>query len=137
MPVKCANSEAEILGCFAIASQLRSHLTASEFLKKVQQQQQSGYHLVDLEEEKIRGIAGFRILDPLAYGKLLYVDDLVTARSERSQGYGSVLFSWLVNYAQAQKCSSLQLDSGIHRTHAHRFYFKRMAIASFRFVLPL
>ncbi len=136
MPVKEATSDIDIKRCFPIMVQLRSHLTQSEFVSRVQHQQQEGYHLVYLEENAIRAIAGFRILDMLAHGKLLYVDDLVTDTSDRSRGYGSALLDWLVNYAKSQACVSLHLDSGTQRSLAHRFYFKKgMAIAAFHFTL--
>jgi GNAT superfamily N-acetyltransferase len=136
--VKFASSVTEIAKCFPIAVQLRSHLTESEFVSQVQRQQQAGYSLVYLELNAVRAIAGFRILETLAHGKLLYVDDLVTDASARSQGYGSILYDWLVEYAKSQGCASVQLDSGTQRLLAHRFYFKqRMTISSFHFILKL
>lgn len=138
MQVKFASSDTDIARCFPIMVQLRSHLTQPELVSRVQHQQQSGYHLVFLEEDGIKAIAGFRLLDMLSHGKVLYVDDLVTDTLERSQGYGSALFDWLVNYAESQGCASVQLDSGTQRLGAHRFYFRKgMAITAFHFSYSL
>ncbi len=124
--------------------QLRPHLTVEEFVNRVQQQQQAGYQLAYIAEspanlgqdadEKVRAIAGFRIIENLAFGRVLYVDDLITDEQERSQGYGKALLDWLTTYGQQQHCDTLELDSGSHRTAAHRFYFReRLVITGFHF----
>ncbi|HEY9673552.1 MAG TPA: GNAT family N-acetyltransferase [Waterburya sp.] len=139
LQVKFADSDIDLARCFSVMVQLRSHLTQPEFVSRVKRQQQSGYFLVYLEQEgSIKALAGFRLLEMLAHGKILYVDDLITDAEERSKGYGGALFDWLVNYAKAQNCDAVQLDSGVQRTEAHRFYFsKRMHISSFHFYLQL
>jgi GNAT superfamily N-acetyltransferase len=139
LQVKFADSDIDLSRCFSVMVQLRSHLTQPEFVSRVKRQQQSGYFLVYLEQEgSIKALAGFRLLEMLAHGKILYVDDLITDAEERSKGYGGALFDWLVNYAKAQNCDAVQLDSGVQRTEAHRFYFsKRMHISSFHFYLQL
>ncbi len=67
-------------------------------------------------------VAGFRFLHTLAWGKLLYVDDLVTLPEFRSGGHGDLLMEWLVAEATRLGCEQLHLDSGHHRHGAHRFY---------------
>lgn len=139
--ITLANSELELERCFSIVQILRPHFTtADQFIQQVQrQQQQSGYQIAYVEErESIQAIAGFRTTECLAWGKFLYIDDLVTAEAERSKGYGDQLLRWLVNYARQQGCDSLQLDSGVQRFAAHRFYFRqRMEITSYHFALKL
>jgi hypothetical protein len=141
MPIQIefANSDQEITQCFSVMVQLRPHLTQSEFINRVKQQQQSGYFLVYLaEKDNIKALAGFRFLEKLSSGKILYVDDLVTDIYQRSAGYGAALWDWLVNYAQTQNCAAIHLDSGLQRAQAHRFYFRqRMQIIGFHFALSL
>jgi GNAT superfamily N-acetyltransferase len=68
----------------------------------------------------------------------MYVDDLVTNAADRSKGYGDAMLDWLVEYANAQTCEHLNLDSGVHRFGAHRFYLrKRMDIVCHHFSLKL
>ncbi|HEY9659827.1 MAG TPA: GNAT family N-acetyltransferase, partial [Allocoleopsis sp.] len=84
------------------------------------------------------GVAGFRVSECLAWGKFLYVDDLVVLEAERSKQYGQRLFEWVVDYAKQHACEQLHLDSGVQRFDAHRFYFKqRMSIGAYHFVLQL
>lgn len=139
MQAKFANSDTDLARCFPIMVQLRPHLTQSEFIDRVKHQQQAGYSLVYLEEhDSIKAVAGFRILEMLSRGKLLYVDDLITDSLERSRGYGNALLDWLVDYAKSLKCSSVELDSGVQRAEAHRFYFRKgMKITAFHFNLSV
>ncbi|MBD2257147.1 GNAT family N-acetyltransferase [Pseudanabaena sp. FACHB-2040] len=139
MDIRYARSETELSRCFPVMVQLRPHLSQAEFINRVLQQRQEGYQLVYVQaEDGVKAVAGFRIQNLLAHGRILYVDDLVTDASSRSQSYGKQLITWLHEQAQAQGCSSLQLDSGVQRADAHRFYFREgLVITSFRFVKPL
>lgn len=139
MNVKLAETREEIERCFPVMVELRQHLTADEFVARVGRQSQEGYRLAYLEDDGgVKAVAGLRINEMLWCGRSLYVDDLVTAAETRSKGYGSALFDWLVEYARAQKCEQLDLDSGVQRAAAHRFYFrKRMQISCYHFSLRL
>lgn len=137
--ITLAKSDAEIECCFAIMQTLRPHLIASEFVSRIKRQQQQGYQLAYLEDEgSIKAVAGFRIAESLSWSKFLYVDDLVTQESERSQGYGTNLLNWLLDYAKANACQQFHLDSGVQRFAAHRFYFKqRLEIRAYHFAIDL
>jgi GNAT superfamily N-acetyltransferase len=139
MPIALATTENEIKRCFPVMAELRTQLNAEQFLQQVKHQQQAGYQLAFLEDAGVvRSLAGFRLMEMLAFGKLMYVDDLVTASNDRSKTYGGQLFDWLVQHARAQGCVQLHLDSGVHRFSAHRFYLaKRMEITSHHFALKL
>ena len=139
MEIHFACSELKIAQCFPVMVQLRPHLDPAEFVSRVQRQQRVGYHLVYLDvDEAVRAVVGFRILETLAHGKILYVDDLVTDVVAHGKGYGTTLMNWLVGYAKSQQCRSLQLDSGVQRSQAHRFYFGRhLSITAFRFAQSL
>lgn len=119
--------------------QLRTHLGQAEFLPKVRQQQAGGYELAYLEKDgEILAAAGFRVIDNLASGRMLYVDDLVTENARRSEGHGRALLDWLIERAKTENCQFLELDSGVQRFDAHRFYLtQRMVISSHHFRLKL
>lgn len=139
-PIKIATSIQEISDCFPVMQELRSSLDLDSFISQVQrQQQQFNYQLAYLQVDgSIQAVAGFRISESLAWGKFLYVDDLVSSSSSRSQGYGSKLFDWLADYARTNHCQQLTLDSGVQRFAAHRFYLRqRMDITSHHFTLNL
>jgi GNAT superfamily N-acetyltransferase len=130
----------EITDCFPVMKELRPHLELTDFITQVQrQQQQFNYQLIYLRVDGIiSSVAGFRISESLAWGKFLYVDDLVSDSNNRSQGYGCQLFNWLMDYARTHSCQQLTLDSGVQRFSAHRFYLRhRMEITSHHFALKL
>ena len=86
----------------------------------------------------VRAVAGYRYYDKLHSGRNLYVDDLVTDSDDRSRGYGGKLLAWLNDEARAHGCVQLELDSGVQRFDAHRFYFReRMHVSAYYFVIPI
>ena len=139
MPIALAGTEADIARCYPVMAELRPHLSAAEFTARVRKQQATGFQLAYLEESgEVRVVAGFRYLETLAWGKILYVDDLVAAEATRSRGHGGKLFDWLVAQAKQNNCDALHLDSGVQRFGAHRFYLaRRMDITSHHFALKL
>jgi GNAT superfamily N-acetyltransferase len=137
--IALATSDEELLRCYPVMKQLRPNITQQQFLDQVARQNKQGYQVCSLEEKGVvRCVAGFRITERLAYGKFLYVDDLITHESHRCQGYGNTLFDWLVDYARENDCKALGLESGVQRFAAHRFYMrKKMWISAYHFSLPL
>lgn len=80
------------------------------------------------------GVAGWRIVVNTSSRRKLYVDDLVTTSSHRSAGVGKALLAELERRAVEQQCTLLDLDSGVQRHDAHRFYLREaMSITSFHF----
>jgi GNAT superfamily N-acetyltransferase len=139
MSIQLAQSDTQFLACFPILLQLRPNLQQETFLAQVRQQQQQGYQLAFLElENQLVAVAGFHISECFAWGKFLYVYDLVVRESDRSQGSGQQMFAWLTEFAKTQGCQQLHLDSGVQRFDAHRFYMQqRMAITSHHFALGI
>jgi GNAT superfamily N-acetyltransferase len=137
--ISLAADERDIGRCYGVMAQLRPHLNEGEFIERVTRQEKDGYLLVYGEVNgEVVAVAGFRVLENLAWGRFLYVDDLVTAQAERSKGHGDALMNWLLDYARASGCAQFHLDSGVQRHDAHRFYFRqRMNISGYHFALEL
>lgn len=138
--IAIARDADEIRRCFPVMRELRTHITSEqEFVDRVLRQHKQGYELAFLEADgEVRAAAGYRFLESLFSGKNLYVDDLVTREADRSHGYGGQLLDWLIDEAQAKDCETLELDSGVQRFDAHRFYFsKRMSISSYHFRIKI
>jgi GNAT superfamily N-acetyltransferase len=114
--------------------------SAKALIRQVDERQRAaGYRLAgafENGEEEAAAVAGFRINEYLAWGKHLYVDDLVTAEAHRGKGHADRLFAWLEEEARQAGCTQFHLDSAVgeHRQDAHRFYFRHgLRIASFHF----
>lgn len=137
--IHLAESDADIARCHPVMAELRPHVAAERFLPQVRRQMQAGYRIAYVEEDgAITAVAGFRTGESLFHGPFLYVDDLVTTASRRSRGHGRALFRWLVQRARDAGCRYLELDSGVQRFEAHRFYLREgMQIRSHHFSLPL
>jgi GNAT superfamily N-acetyltransferase len=132
-------TEDEIKACFIVMAQLRPQIKAEEFVERVLLQYKRGYKLVAvLDKNSIMAVAGYHISENLAWGKFLYIEDLITNQKNRSQGFGKQLLSWLHDEAKKQGCAQLHLDSGIQRKDAHRFYQREdMTFASHHYVSQL
>ena len=137
--IQVAKTRKDIARCSEVMRELRPHLSHQAFVDQVQVQMTEGYELAFLESNgEVRCAAGFRLITMLARGRHMYVDDLVTAASSRSRGYGRQMMEWLVARARTAGCESLELDSGVQRYRAHKFYFAHeMHIASYHFELSL
>jgi GNAT superfamily N-acetyltransferase len=116
----------DILATSSVMRQLRPHIAAESYLSIVRRMMGSdGYSQAAVRASGVvRAVAGYRFMEMLYCGKVLYVDDLVTDENTRSLGHGKLLIEWLEQEARANGCAELHLDSGVQREHAHRFYFR-------------
>ncbi|MEO6876666.1 MAG: GNAT family N-acetyltransferase [Opitutaceae bacterium] len=139
LQIAIAESDADLLRCFPVMVQLRPHLVEAAFVSRVRRMQKDGFHLARVEEDGVvRAVAGYRFHEKLFSGRTLYVDDLVSDPAHRSRGHGAKLLAWLIGQARARQCDLFELDSGVQRFDAHRFYFReRMTITAYHFTLPL
>jgi GNAT superfamily N-acetyltransferase len=128
---------------YATFLELRPHLTSREaMVEQINQlQRPEGYRLLGSFEKGVEepvALAGFRLLHTLAWGHILYVDDLVTHADFRAKGHARRLMDWLFAEAHRLGCDQLHLDSGPQRIVAHRFYFNQgLHINSYHFARDL
>jgi len=121
--IQHAETDEQVLHCFDLLHLLRPHLLKEAFVEQVRKQEKEGYQLVFIKDhEETRSVAGYRICNHLAWGKTLYVDDLITSPEARGIGFGTHLIKWLMGEAKKQGCDSIHLDTGIERDEAHRLY---------------
>jgi GNAT superfamily N-acetyltransferase len=123
---------------FDAMRELRPHLTSvDDFVARVNESQRpEGYRLVASfnSGDTVVAVGGFRRLHTLAWGDLLYIDDLVTLESHRGQGHAHRLLEWIRAEARRLGCEQIHLDSAPHRHAAHRLYLtERFHISSFHF----
>lgn len=141
LKIREAATPPEIGHVYSVMRELRPHIASEdEFVARVQRQHgQSGYRLIYVEDNGAPvACAGFRISEWLAWGKALYVDDLICLESHRGKGFAEALMRWIEEHARAEGCAQFHLDSGTHRLAAHRFYHRmKLAISSFHFSKPL
>ena len=139
MAIERVETDEAVLACYDVMAELRPHLVRADFLAAVRGMEKDGLRLACIREDgRIVAVAGYRISTNLFCGKHLYVDDLVTAESERSKGHGKALLAWLRELAVAEDCEVFHLDSGVQRKRAHAFYQREgMDLASYHFSVRL
>ena len=125
MNIKIAETDAELARLSDVLLELRTKFTKDALIAQIRAQQQEGYRVAYVESDsEVICVAGFVVGTKLAWGKHLYVDDLVTAERHRSTGAGKRMLDWLKDYALTLGCRQLELDSGVQRFGAHRFYLR-------------
>lgn len=123
--VEHASTDREIADCYDVMAELRPHVAREQFLPLVRSMQADGYRLACIRDGgRVVAVAGYRFGTNLFCGRHLYVDDLVTADSERSKGHGRELLAWLRALAVESDCDVFHLDSGVQRKRAHAFYLR-------------
>ena len=64
-------------------------------------------------------------LDSVRFGLRCWVEDLVVETGSRSRGAGGALLAAAAEWARERGATHLELDSGLARSDAHRFYERR------------
>ena len=121
-----AETDDQIAATFEVMQQLRPHLEQTRYVPMIRNLMASdGLRLLVLSEENVvKAVASYRVMNMLYCGRLLYVDDLVADERVRSRGYGEKLLARLKDEGRALGCSEIQLISRVTREQAHRFYFR-------------
>jgi GNAT superfamily N-acetyltransferase len=125
MNVKLAESDADLNRISEVLLELRTGFDPLTLMSQIKQQMNAGYQVAYVEADgEVLCVAGFVVGSKLAWGKHIYVDDLVTSERRRSHGAGAKMISWLKSHALQLGCNQLHLDSGVQRFAAHRFYLR-------------
>lgn len=137
--IRAVTTATELREAWPVAQQLRPHLDEDRFVEQALRQFDGGFMATTLYDDGVpRAFAGWRVLEFLAHGKHVYVDDLVTDETVRSRGYGKAMLGWLKAEAKHRGCARLQLDSGTFRKDAHAFYLREgLRIEAFHFGIAL
>ncbi len=134
-----AVTDDEIAACYDVMAELRPHVAREGFVALIRSMQAEGFRLACVRTGgRVVAVAGYRISTNLFLGRNLYVDDLVTAGSERSNGHGRAFLAWLRGIAVENGCRALHLDSGVQRQRAHEFYLREgLELSSYHFSVRL
>jgi ribosomal protein S18 acetylase RimI-like enzyme len=126
----------ELERVFPIVKELRTQLDLDDFKRFVMLAHAAdGYRVVAIERGgKPVAVMGYRILHDLAHGSHLYVDDLVTAKDQRSEGHGAELLRFAEAEARRLGLTGLRLCTGVDNAGAIKFYEREGWVArSFAF----
>ncbi|TMP86615.1 GNAT family N-acetyltransferase [Pseudoalteromonas ruthenica] len=135
MEVKFLEKDADYKAVLEVLLQLRPQYSFDALSAQIDKQQLHHYQVVYVKSSYgVLAVAGFSVGEKLAWGKHIYIEDLVTNAKYRSRGVGQFLLDWFKTYARANNCEQIHLDSGVQRFAAHRFYLREgFNIASHHF----
>lgn len=114
--------------------------TALSFLKQLRESTDETFfwdNIHKMFDEGYRGFLGWIDDTPVCYAgiiirtnmydkKHVWVDDLVTLESHRSQGIGQKMIQFLEDLAHDNNCQTISLSSGLWRKDTHRFYLDKV-----------
>lgn len=138
--IRVVTGESGLRALWPLVSQLRPDFDEARFVAQMQRQIGDGCRATALFDDTgtPRAFACWRVMEMLAVGKHVYVDDLVTDATVRSRGHGKAMLDWLKAEARRLGCERLQLDSGTQRQDAHAFYLREgLRIECFHFGIKL
>ncbi len=125
MAVKIADTDEALRSIAPVLLQLRPDFTEESLIAQIKRQALSGFQIAYLEAEgRPVCVAGFIPCEKLAWGKSLYIDDLVTDETYRSHGAGKRMLDWFKTFARENGYGQIHLDSRNIRLDAHRFYVR-------------
>lgn len=124
--IRLAESEEDVRRCWPVFRELRSSIPAErEFIDRWKRQVDETYRIAYLESGgKVLGIAGYRIIHSMAWGRIIYLDDLAVLEESQGRGFGAALLKHTQNEAARLGCEAVHLDTGYHRKRAHRTYLR-------------
>ena len=124
MNVRRVETDAERAEVFPVLAELRSHLDREEFEVLYAEMAAEGYRLFAGydDDDEVVAVAGVTVSTNFYLGKHAYVYDLVTTADRRSEGHGRRLLEFVHEWAADRGCAAVELESGLWREDAHRFY---------------
>ena len=129
MECKKAITKADIEFCKEAILEFRPNLDRETVIDLVFQMiNQEGFELVFLpnaDNTKAGAFIGYRKLNMLRTGPMIYVDDLFTFPECRNQGFAGMLLDHVTRQATDEGMKSIHLDSGYSLHPAHRLYLNK------------
>ncbi|HHX8542376.1 TPA: GNAT family N-acetyltransferase [Vibrio diabolicus] len=135
MEVQFLEKNSDYESVLEVLLQLRPNYNLDTLSAQIEKQQSNGYQVVYVKSaEGVLAAAGFSVGEKLAWGKHIYIEDLVTNVQFRSRGVGKFIIDWFKTYALESGCEQIHLDSGVQCFPAHKFYLREgFNIASHHF----
>jgi GNAT superfamily N-acetyltransferase len=126
MIFKHIETREDIAESFPVMRELRQHIDDADiYRERIERQQREGYKLLGIwQDGKLSGLAGYRHLENLIYGRFTYIDDLVVSQASQRSQLGAGLIAEVRRLAKVDRRVFLVLDTGLANSLAQRFYFR-------------
>jgi GNAT superfamily N-acetyltransferase len=129
MECRRAITKADIEICKEAILEFRGNLDPKTVVDQVFEMiSHEGFELVFIptaDNTKAGAFIGYRKLNLLRTGPMIYVDDLFTFSEFRGQGYAGTLLDYVAVQAASRGIKTIHLDSGYTLHPAHRLYLNK------------
>ena len=129
MECRKAITKADVEFCKEAILEFRPNLDRETVVDQVFQMiTLEGFELVFLpnaDHTRAGAFIGYRKLNMLRTGPMIYVDDLFTFPECRNQGHAGTLLDYVARQAADEGMKSVHLDSGYALHTAHRLYLNK------------
>jgi GNAT superfamily N-acetyltransferase len=129
MEPKEAKTRAQIEFCKEVILQFRTNLSeesyADQVLEMMEKEDFKLRYIPNDNNTKAVAFIGYRPLQMLRTGKIIYIDDLFTSAECRGKGYAGLLLDCVAKEAETTAIQSIHLDSGYTLYDAHRLYLNK------------
>ncbi|WP_371476979.1 GNAT family N-acetyltransferase [Kitasatospora sp. NBC_00315] len=124
--IREALDEGDVRRCWPVFRELRLNIATEEiFVGRWRTQREEGYRIVLLERDgEVQAVGGYRILNSMAWGRILYLDDLAALSERHGGGLGTAVLRYVQDQARRAGCEAVHLDTGYHRHRAHKAYLR-------------
>jgi GNAT superfamily N-acetyltransferase len=121
-----AQDEQDVRRCWPVFRELRQNISSEElFIDRWKRQRDEGYRIVFIEEDgDVQAVGGYRIIHSMAWGRILYLDDLAALTARHGTGLGAAILGYVQAEASRSGCEAVHLDTGYHRHRAHKTYLR-------------
>ncbi|HIF6193373.1 TPA: GNAT family N-acetyltransferase [Vibrio parahaemolyticus] len=112
MEVQFLEKNSDYESVLAVLLQLRPNYNLDTLSAQIEKQQSNGYQVIYVKSsEGVLAAAGFSVGEKLAWGKHIYIEDLVTNALFRSRGIGQFIIDWFRTYALESGCEQILICS--------------------------
>jgi GNAT superfamily N-acetyltransferase len=129
MECKQVATKADIEICKEAILEFRGNLDSKTIVDQVFQMiSHEGFELVFIPNEdnaQAAAFIGYRKLNLLRTGPMIYIDDLFTFAEFRGRGYAGALLDYVARQAANEGIKTIHLDSGYALHTAHRLYLNK------------
>lgn len=124
--VRPARDEREVRRCWPVFRELRLNIPdEEEYVARWKRQRDEAYQIVYIEVDgEVRAVGGYRLVHSMAWGRILYLDDLGALAAHHGSGLGSAILAHLQAEAVRLGCEAVHLDTGYQRQKAHKAYLR-------------
>ncbi|ASK29045.1 GNAT family N-acetyltransferase [Chryseobacterium sp. T16E-39] len=119
-------TDSEIQQCWEVISLLRPHLNKNNWKDIIgEMMANEKYYIAGIiENTQCVAFAGYRIMNSLHSGHIIYIDDLCTLESHRGKGLGSQLLKYVERIARSGDMDAVILDTDFTNNTAQKVYLK-------------